>query len=99
MIIGTPSDWTNGASELLRQFLGSTVGQQFLAHLAVGRPSLLDNFDLTGNALRSQQVVGYEKCLNAILTLAEPVPDKKEQTSAETYPDLDDDKAWPGQAS
>lgn len=92
MLLGDASPWNKDSAALLAQFIGSPVGQTFLAQLAAGRPSLSSSSDLHEVALQAKVVAGYENALNRILSLTEP---PEESGSAETmYPDLDDDSKW-----
>ena len=94
MIIGKISEWNKPASELLKQFLNSGVGQNFLANLAARRPPLdFSCDDVNRVALRAKLAEGYERAINDILILSEP-PVKEAGDSVEQYPPIDDESQW-----
>jgi hypothetical protein len=94
MILGEAPVWNASAIALLRQYLDSDAGKVFLAQLASRRTALMTGSDnLNAVALRATEVAGYEKCINTILQLAEPLKPEL-ATHSEQYPDLDDETAW-----
>jgi hypothetical protein len=91
-IVREPPAWNNDAAGLLKEFLGTPVGQAFLAHLVASRPSFVSG-DLNAVALRASQIDGYEKCYSTILRLTDSLEESREEVPA--YPPLEDDSQWP----
>ncbi|HYG24449.1 MAG TPA: hypothetical protein VEH04_16850 [Verrucomicrobiae bacterium] len=85
--------WNKSSSELLKQFLSTPVGRQFLLQLADHRPPLVSaSSDVNQVALAAAEAVGFERAYNTILSLATPPVEESPET--EHYPSLDDDSKW-----
>lgn len=75
--------WDEGDSASLRLFLTQPIGQRFLARLFYLRPEISAT---DGEARRIQHDVraGHERCIQDILTLADPIPVNPSDLSAQT---------------
>lgn len=93
-----PPVWNQSAVDLLNQFLETPIGQVFLATLASQRPGFsTPTWRAEAVALRAKEIEGYEKCIQEILRLTEPVREEQSNqlpNGSSAYPPLDDDSQW-----
>lgn len=94
MIFNKTLPWNSDAASILKQFLRTGVGQVFIATLAAQRPSLTTANNLDEAALQGKLAAGYEKALDNIMLLSEPVDEDILQAEGSTFRDLEDDSQW-----
>lgn len=89
---GEPRPWNKDSAALLKQFLHTGTGRNFLLQLGFYRPAYGPGSVVEQTALQARFVAGYEFAVNHILSLAEPPPEALR--TPEQYPPLEDDSAW-----
>jgi len=84
--------WESTDAHKLREFLETPTGQKVLRHLTDLIPGLLDGADVNKTLVRSGEVKGSQLILTGLVSLVVEQPAPTPQP--ETYPSLDDEKAW-----
>ena len=84
--------WDSNDAKLLRDTLTGDNFQKALRLILEERPELLDGGDVNRTLVRNGEVKGFDAALTAIFKLTFEQP--KAQIASQTYPDLDDDRAW-----
>lgn len=92
-----PSEWTSDDCKFLRDFLNSVSGQKALAWVSHNAPVLGDGGDVNKTLVTCGEVRGFGKALAELISLTYEKPLKVQDNAGvnETFPDLDNDAAWP----
>ena len=94
-ITPSPLEWSSDDVANFRSFLLSKTGQRLLPKLAELVPPLFEAGDTNKILIRTGTVRGYQQAIQTLMDLAYPPPTPS-STVTDNYPDLLDDKAWPG---
>lgn len=90
--IAEPLEFTSDDAANLRAFLATKTGQKTIAALSELSPQLLEGGPTNEILIRSGKALGYGSAIVALVTLANPQPERKPEPVA--YASLTDDKAW-----
>lgn len=82
------------ARQVLKGFLDSRAGENFVQALNALCPSVLERGTAEDQIAAANRHAGYEKCIENMLFFIEPLPPEDDEKKSETYPDLEDEKAW-----
>lgn len=90
--------WDSTDAHNLTQFLQSATGEKLLHILHFRIPSLLDGEHKNKTLVRSGEVKGALLLFDSVVSLThEPPPEfRPQQTTVQTYPDIDDESQWEG---
>lgn len=89
----TALEFTSDDAANWRAFLSTRTGQKLIPKIVDSVPGLLAGGELNAILIRSGEARGFSSAVQTLLLLANPEPERREQTS---YARLDDDAAWPG---
>lgn len=85
-------DFDSEDRQQLRNFLGTRAGQRLFPRAAADCPALLTQGETNAIMIRTGEVSGYMKALQAISALT--VEEKPPTVDSATYPAPEDDALW-----
>ena|SRR5689334_15102978 len=84
--------WDSNDAKLLRDTLAGENFRKALRLILEDRPELLDGSDVNRTLVRNGEVKGFDAAITAIFKLTFEQPEAR--IASQTYPDLDDERAW-----